>query len=202
MTYLDKLREDHPEWDAYKIKDAYYNMCPDVLHCTSEDFVCRYFVGHEVKNRPLSESEKDRICHECWNTEIPEGKETEEKRTIYAHIGPFTPPNNLEDIADKADLFTREHILPAAEIRKAIERYEKENEKMNACEETLCTTCIHREVCSKKESYIAAVNAVNYLKVYFDDSSVQYLRNMTWIRPIRLECDYYSAPALTVRSVD
>lgn len=135
MTYLEKLKETHPNYSDDHIYNILTGDCPDqVFNCAN--FICR-----------------DENCFACWQREIPE-----------------------------------------------VTVKEKENEEMNTCKETLCTTCIHREVCSMKESYLAAVDAVDNMKVNFDDGSVQYLHNMTWIRPVRLECRYYTAPALTVRS--
>lgn len=86
----------------------------------------------------------------------------------------------------------------AKEIHKILNS-KKENEAMYASEETLCTTCIHREVCSKKEEYLSAVKAVKEMLIPTGNKQTIYLRDMKWIRPVRLECAYYTAPRLEVR---
>lgn len=75
----------------------------------------------------------------------------------------------------------------------------KGEEKMYGCEETLCTTCSHREVCSKKEDYLSAVKAVKGIMVSLGDRKAIYLKDMNWIRPVRLECIHYDVPTLEVR---
>lgn len=63
-------------------------------------------------------------------------------------------------------------------------------------EETMCTTCAHREVCSLTKEFIAAQNAVNDLTVHFDDDGgpravMKNLRDFKWIKRVKLECSHY-----------
>ena len=62
---------------------------------------------------------------------------------------------------------------------------------MTGVKETLCTSCMHREVCSKKGEYLEAQSAVDNLQVYLEERSNYYLRDMKWIKPVQLQCAYY-----------
>lgn len=62
---------------------------------------------------------------------------------------------------------------------------------MTCVKETLCTSCVHREVCSKKEEYLTAQTAVDDILVGLGDKGVIHLRDIKWIRPVQLQCTYY-----------
>lgn len=63
------------------------------------------------------------------------------------------------------------------------------------CQETCCTHCIHREVCSLKEEFLKAQTAANGISVNIGVDGGKYvyreLRQMTYIRPVQLECVHY-----------
>jgi len=62
----------------------------------------------------------------------------------------------------------------------------------NCVKETLCTSCVHREVCSKKEEFQAAQDAVYNLRIGATETSTGvYLNSISWIRPVQLQCTYY-----------
>lgn len=68
--------------------------------------------------------------------------------------------------------------------------------------ETLCTSCVHREICSKKEEYLAAQTAVDEVFVKKNEMIGDYLRNMTWIRPVQLQCTHYMSNGYgTIRGI-
>lgn len=72
----------------------------------------------------------------------------------------------------------------------------------NCVKETLCTSCVHHEVCSKKEEYLAAQKAVDNLFVKKNDVIGNYLNTMTWIRPVQLQCIYYMSNGYgTIRGI-
>jgi len=72
----------------------------------------------------------------------------------------------------------------------------------NCVKETLCTSCVHREVCSKKEEYLAAQKAVDNLFVKKNDVIGNYLNTMTWIKPVQLQCIYHMSNCYsTVRGI-
>ena len=62
---------------------------------------------------------------------------------------------------------------------------------MSCVKETLCTSCVHREVCSKKEAYLAAQTAVDNIQVSVADKTFIDLRLMTWIKPVQLQCVHH-----------
>lgn len=62
---------------------------------------------------------------------------------------------------------------------------------MTCVKETLCTSCVHREVCSKKEEFQAAQKAVDDILVGLGDKGVIHLSDMKWIRPVQLQCTHY-----------
>lgn len=62
--------------------------------------------------------------------------------------------------------------------------------------ETLCTHCVHREVCSNKEEFLSAMQAVNEVSVGLpskDPNIGSYinLRDIKWIKPVELVCTHY-----------
>ncbi len=65
--------------------------------------------------------------------------------------------------------------------------------------ETQCTHCSHLQVCSYKEKYLDAQKAVDNIMVHTGDRSSIYLRDISWIRPVLLECSYFSGKAPVMR---
>jgi hypothetical protein len=71
------------------------------------------------------------------------------------------------------------------------------------CEESLCCSCIHNEVCSKKDTYLAAQEAINNVSVHLKEGSMIDLRNLTWIEKVKLKCKhYYSSTVSNIRGYD
>lgn len=62
---------------------------------------------------------------------------------------------------------------------------------IDVCEETFCSNCIHREVCSLTKEFLAAQNAVNDLMVHLEDRKSIRLRDIKWIKRVMLECVHY-----------
>ena len=63
---------------------------------------------------------------------------------------------------------------------------------MTCVKEALCASCVHCEVCSKKEEYMAAQTAVDNLCFGATDTSTGvYLRNIPGIRQVQLQCTYH-----------
>ncbi len=60
------------------------------------------------------------------------------------------------------------------------------------CEETLCTRCDHREVCSLTKEFLAAQNAVDKLTVGLGDRTMKDLRAFDWIKRVKLECIHFA----------
>ena len=58
--------------------------------------------------------------------------------------------------------------------------------------ETRCTHCEHLPVCSLKEQFLAAQQAVDGVQVSLGDRSFQSLRNFDWIKPVNLDCVHFS----------
>lgn len=60
-----------------------------------------------------------------------------------------------------------------------------------------CDTCIHECVCSNKEAYKAAQDAVNHVSVPLKDNGLKRLADIDWIIPVKIVCKHYitgSAP--------
>ena len=72
---------------------------------------------------------------------------------------------------------------------------EKENCMSDCCKETICTTCIHQDICSLKEKFLDAQKAVNGLVVYdkLPDGKLGQvkLRDIGFIKPVELACIHY-----------
>ena len=68
-------------------------------------------------------------------------------------------------------------------------------------EETQCTHCDHLQVCSPKEQFIAAQNAVNRLTVNLGDQTMKDLRDFGWIKKVKLECEHFAAKRPTQRDI-
>lgn len=67
---------------------------------------------------------------------------------------------------------------------------------MTEVKETLCTHCAHREVCSFKDEFLRAIEAVNEVSVgrpSKEPNVVGYikLRDIKWIKPVELVCTHY-----------
>lgn len=60
-------------------------------------------------------------------------------------------------------------------------------------EETLCTHCSHRDVCSLKDQYLAAQSAVNEVMVHYGDNAMKRLRDFDWIERVKLKCTHFVA---------
>lgn len=58
--------------------------------------------------------------------------------------------------------------------------------------EMLCTHCSHVKVCSYKTQFLSAQKAVENVSVGLGDCSCIYLRDIKWIQPVELRCDYYT----------
>lgn len=64
MTYLEKLREMHPDWNEARINNAFYDDCPSQhFDLPNEDYNCPAEVWNEDR--------RYHDCEECWNREIP-----------------------------------------------------------------------------------------------------------------------------------
>ena len=72
---------------------------------------------------------------------------------------------------------------------------EKENCMSECCKETMCTTCIHQDICSVKEKFLDAQKAVDGLVVYdkLPDGKLGQvkLRDIGFIKPVELACIHY-----------
>ena len=108
-------------------------------------------------------------CKKCWDRELPE--------TIEQKLAaiPVEEPDEID--------------------RKMIEMIEKEENMSECCKETMCTTCIHQDVCSLKGKFLDAQKAVDGLVVY-DELPTGLLgqvklRDIGFIKPVELECVHY-----------
>lgn len=59
------------------------------------------------------------------------------------------------------------------------------------CKETVCTKCIHLPVCSLKERFIKAQEAVDDTTVHLGDGRMIRLRDIDYIIPVNLECKHF-----------
>lgn len=53
--------------------------------------------------------------------------------------------------------------------------------------ETMCTNCVHLGICKNKNLFLEAQKSADELIVGAERSALM-LKNIPWIRPIRLEC--------------
>lgn len=69
-----------------------------------------------------------------------------------------------------------------------------------------CTICAHYEVCSKKETYKQAQEAVDRVSVTLGENSdgvmMTDLRNIDWIKPVVLECTHFLTKPVNIRRGD
>ncbi len=68
-------------------------------------------------------------------------------------------------------------------------------------EETQCTHCDHLKVCSLKEQFMAAQNAVDRVTVGLGDRTIKNLKDFDWIKRVKLECKHFSAKRPTPRDI-
>lgn len=70
---------------------------------------------------------------------------------------------------------------------------EKENCMSECCKETMCTTCIHQDICSVKEKFLDAQKAVDGLIAYDELPTGRQvkLRDISFIKPVELVCIHY-----------
>ena len=92
------------------------------------------------------------------------------------------------------DLFERCKKCWDREIPEEMKE-EKENCMSECCKETMCTTCIHQDICSLKGKFLDAQKAVDGLIVY-DELPTGLLgqvklRDIGFIKPVELECVHY-----------
>ena len=70
---------------------------------------------------------------------------------------------------------------------------------MCGVKETQCTHCNHLQICSFKAQFLAAQKAVDEVTVSTGDRSFISLRDISWIRPVSLECSYFSGKVPIMR---
>lgn len=93
------------------------------------------------------------------------------------------------------DLFERCKKCWDREIPEEMKEEKEKNMFKRSCEETMCTTCIHQDVCSLKGKFLDAQKAVDGLVVY-DELPTGLLgqvklRDIGFIKPVELECVHY-----------
>lgn len=92
------------------------------------------------------------------------------------------------------DLFERCKKCWDREIPEEMKE-EKENCMSECCKETMCTTCVHQDICSVKEKFLDAQKAVDGLVVYdkLPDGKLGQvkLRDIGFIKPVELVCIHY-----------
>ena len=71
----------------------------------------------------------------------------------------------------------------------------------SGCKETLCSHCGHLQVCSLKEQFIAAQEAVDNVQVSLGDHTMKDLRSFDWIKPVMLECIHFTKRRPTERDI-
>lgn len=64
-------------------------------------------------------------------------------------------------------------------------------------EETQCTHCAHREVCSLTKDFLTAQDAVNKVAVGLGGGAMKYLRDFDWIKRVKLECVHFANNTIT-----
>ena len=93
------------------------------------------------------------------------------------------------------DLFERCKKCWDREIPEEMKEEKEKNMFKRSCEETMCTTCTHQDVCSLKGKFLDAQKAVDGLVVY-DELPTGLLgqvklRDIGFIKPVELECVHY-----------
>ena len=110
----------------------------------------------------------------------------------YGYLPDFEFCKNNDD--RYGDLFERCKKCWDREIPEEMKE-EKENCMSECCKETMCTTCIHQDVCSLKGKFLDAQKAVDGLVVY-DELPTGLLgqvklRDIGFIKSVELECVHY-----------
>ena len=110
----------------------------------------------------------------------------------YGYLPDFEFCKNNDD--RYGDLFERCKKCWNREIPEEM-KDEKEENMSECCKETMCTTCIHQDVCSLKGKFLDAQKAVDGLVVY-DELPTGLLgqvklRDIGFIKPVELECVHY-----------
>ncbi len=59
----------------------------------------------------------------------------------------------------------------------------------NGTKETLCTACGHREICSKKNEFLAVQKAIDDLSIGTEENGVARVCDMQWMNII-LQCSH------------
>ena len=110
----------------------------------------------------------------------------------YGYLPDFEFCINNDD--QHGDLFERCKKCWDREIPEETKE-EKENCMPECCKETMCTTCIHQDICSVKEKFLDAQKAVDGLVVYdkLPDGKLGQvkLRDIGFIKPVELACIHY-----------
>ena len=110
----------------------------------------------------------------------------------YGYLPDFEFCKNNDD--RYGDLFERCKKCWDREIPEEMKE-EKENRMSECCKETMCTTCIHQDICSVKEKFLDAQKAVDGLIVYDElpDGKLGQikLRDIGFIKPVELACIHY-----------
>ena len=141
-------------------------MCPDEFSYLDPPENCNCLHGSSEFPELMS-------CSDCWHREIPNA--VEQKLTVIPEEDPDENDRKIcESIANQI---------------------EKENCMSECCKETMCTTCIHQDVCSLKGKFLDAQKAVDGLIVY-DELPTGLLgqvklRDIGFVKPVELECVHY-----------
>lgn len=106
MTYLEKLKQDHPNWDDEEIRRYIEDECPQPYKSPA---------GCPDGLKPLID------CKECWNREIPETENNEREETKMETTA-TTRKTKAELLQDIAEL--------KKEVEK-LDRYKKYEEAAN-----------------------------------------------------------------------
>lgn len=70
--------------------------------------------------------------------------------------------------------------------------------------ETQCACCSHREVCSLKQEFLAAQEAIDEAVLHrerkdYGPVSMIRIRDIKYIEPVELRCKHYAIPTGTIR---
>lgn len=110
MTYLEKLKQDNPDWDDDAIRTYAETECPGPYFCSS-DCPDGYV--------PLTD------CHACWTNEIPETETNEREEKNMEN----TTPATYSTRKTKAELL--EEIAALKKQVEHLDRYKKYEECAN-----------------------------------------------------------------------
>ena len=62
---------------------------------------------------------------------------------------------------------------------------------IDGVKETICSGCVHLQVCSLRNDMLSAMSSINNMEVSLGDNRMVYLRDIPWIKPISLQCIHY-----------